>query len=62
MKWLYKDNFIPFGVQSRISNSNYYKLVIPHVQLIYAGTYECLGYDDENHRFQCVGVLDVTGE
>ena len=61
MTWLRDSRFISYGIKTK-ANINYYKLVIPSVQLKHAGTYECLGRDNENHRFLSNGVLEVYGE
>ena len=58
-RWIFQKGMIEYGQQTRIANTTYYKLVIRDVRLKHAGTYECIGYDENNHRFRNEGILVV---
>ena len=60
MIWLLNNRF--YSYVSKDDFLTYYNLVINNVQLLHAGKYLCLGYDEEYHRFQDVGELVVKGK
>ena len=60
--WFYDKQYVKHGWQSRIDNTNYYKLVISDVQFNHAGIYVCQGYDEKNNLFLSQGILIVTGK